>query len=189
MQTSRMVLANSTLIFATLLVAGGCSSSPYVSGYAFYPQPAVVPVFHQAPGAASPQKPLTMLATVLGIRREDSQRHIPTSVEIRLRFENDGNAAVEFDPRTLELVTGTLRPFGPPRTSPPQPTMIPPGQSRTVMALFAFPPGARPRDMNLSYLRLRCYVNIERQPVLLNAYFHQAVPETGYDDYPPEWGP
>ena len=111
------------LAFATLLVVliGGCAEPVYVPDYTFVPQPAVVDVVRRDTGGGQPPvRPLTVLVTVSGVRYEDAAHHVPRSVEIRLRFENNGALPVQFDPNTLDLVTGSLRPFEQPSVVPAQ---------------------------------------------------------------------
>lgn len=170
----RLAVALCGLLFA----ASGCSQqSPYVSGYSFYPQPAVVDVVQR--GAAQPmqqaqQTPLTVLASVLGIRRADPKHSIPESVAVRLRFENNGTSRVTFDPHSLELVTGTLQAFMPPITTPSYPIEIAPGQRQEVNAYFPFPPNMTASQMNLQNLRLRWEVRIDNYPVIQTALFQRA---------------
>ncbi|HXE56036.1 MAG TPA: hypothetical protein VN541_23625 [Tepidisphaeraceae bacterium] len=176
-----------------LSLAGGCSNSPYVSGYSYYPQPAVVQVFRRAGAAQSgqaSQTPLTALATVLGIHQGDQKQHIPYSVAIRLRFENNGPSRVSFDPHTLELVTGTLMAFAPPITEPPNATVLGPGQRQEFVAYFPFPPNIKADQMNLEHFRLRWQVQIDNYPVVQTALFDRAQSgEPGYDQPPPQSPP
>lgn len=168
-----------------LLFAGGCGSQTYVSGYSFYPQPAVVEVRQRG---NSGQVPMTVLASVLGIRNPDSQRHTPYAVAIRLRLENNGPAQTLFDPGTLELVTGTLRPFPRPQVDPPTTLVLSAGQRQEVTAYFPLPPGTSPDQMNLSNLRLRWQMRVDNYSVPQTALFQRvAGPDPNYysDTAPP----
>lgn len=161
-----------------LLMAPGCASQPYVPGYYFYPQPATVEVYHRGAG---PQTPLTVLASVLGVRRADPEHHIPYSMAVRLRLENNGDALIQFDPHSMELVTGTLRAFGPPLTNPVQPVDLAPGQRPEVTAYFPFPPGTTVSQINLDNLRLRWEVRIDNYSVQQTAIFERTAPDYSYD--------
>lgn len=157
-----------TVLIIGLLGSAGCRPSVYVRGYAFYPQPAAVEVLSR--GGEQPS-PLTVLISVLGVHKQDVRKNIPYSVVLRLRFENTGSIPVVFDPRTLDLVTGTLQPFEPALPQPDLPVTIPPGRRITVSAKFPFPSGRTPSDMDLSHLRLRWEVTIDKYPVVQTAAF------------------
>ena len=172
---SRWLLA----FVAGLLLVSGCSSSPYVSGYTYYPQPATVEVLRR--GSNLPP-PLSVLVSILGIHRGDPKHSIPYSVVVRMRFENIGQSRVSFDPRTLELVTGTLRSFPPPIVEPPQPVELAPGQRRELTAYFPFPPNTKASQMNLKNLRLRWEVKIDAYTVPQTALFERVE----RDEYYPE---
>jgi len=118
----RMLPRRPILPLASLLLAG-CAQSQYVPGYAFYPEPAAVQVAHPT-SPQNQQVPLTVLATVVGVRNADANAHVPSSVAVHLRFENNGPSRVLFDPRTLELSNGQLRVFPPPQTDPARVLMI-----------------------------------------------------------------
>jgi hypothetical protein len=161
-----------------LLMAPGCATQPFVSGYYFYPQPATVEVYHRGAGQ---QTPLTVLASVLGVRRADTKHHIPYSMAVRLRLENNGDATIQFDPHSMELVTGTLRAFRPPLTNPAQPVDLAPGQRRDVTAYFPFPAGTTASQTNLDNLRLRWEVRIDNYSVQQTAMFERTAPDYSYD--------
>ena len=143
---------------------GGCAGGGYEAGTQYEPQPALVEVLHRT-GAAPQQVPLTVLASVKGVRQGDARTGTPRAVELRLRFENHGPSHVEFDPGSLELTTGVLRDFPPPRATPPAPIELSPGQSQTVTALFPLPVGLDARSPELDHLRLRWRVNVNGQSV------------------------
>ena len=148
----------------------GCSSQPYEPGVYYEPQPALVEVVYRAAGQPQ-QVPLTVLASVQGIRRAEAKAGIPQSMEIRLRLENHGPSHVEFDPGSLELTTGALRTFPPARVQQPSPVELSPGQSQTIIADFPLPGGLDTRSPELDHLRLRWRVTINGQPVPQTALF------------------
>jgi hypothetical protein len=151
-------------------ITGGCGLQAYESGVYYEPQPALVEVVHHA--ASQPQLvPLTVLASVRGIRRADPKAGIPESVEVRLRLENHGPSHVEFDPGSLELTTGALRNFPAPRVQPPTPVGLSPGQTQTITGDFPLPGGLDQRSAELDHLRLRWRVTINGQPVPQTALF------------------
>lgn len=157
-------------MLASFVALPGCGSGTYEPAAYYEPQPALVEVVYRAAGQAQ-QVPLTVLASVRGIRRADSKAGTPPSVEVRLRLENHGPSSVEFDPGSLELTSGSLRDFSPPRADPPAPTDLSPAQSRTITAAFPFPPGLDDRSAELDHLRLRWRVTINGQSVPQTALF------------------
>jgi len=175
----RQVLA--AIAGAALLVGGGCAHSPYVSGYTFYPQPAAAEVYHQV--GTQEQTPVTVLASVLGVQRPDPDRRIPFAIVVRLRIENNGTAPVTFDPKSLELVTGMLRTFGPPDVRPPRQIDLAPGERQVVTATFPFPSNSDPGNFSLSALRLRWQLRVDGYPVPQAAVFVRSRPDYTYDSY------
>jgi len=151
--------------------SAGCAPEPYVSGYQYYPQPAVVDVKQRGAN----QVPMTVLVTIVGVRNADRDTHRPYAVEVRLRFENNGPASAVFDPGTLDLVTGALQPFPRPQVQPPVQLNLAPGQRAEATALFPLPPGATPGQMDLNNLRVRWQVRVNNYPVPQTALF-QRVP-------------
>ena len=175
MNQHNAILAITGAMFVTLLTAGCTSTaSPYVPGFRYAPEPALVDVFRKGTTRQSP--PLSVMASIIGVRRGGRGADTPQSVEVRLRFENNGPSHVSFDPHSLELVTGTLQAFGPPIVRPPGPLELNGGQSATLTALFPFPPGTGYRTLVLDTLRLRWQVQIDNKPVPQTAYFERASP-------------
>src|ERR1700722_20340014 len=127
---SRRVIRLGIVTILISLIAG-CAHSVYVPDYTFAPQPAVVDVVRRDNAGA---QPLTVLATVFGVRNADESSRLPRSVEVRLRFENNGAASVHFDPNTLDLVTGSLRGFEPPILAPPHVLNLAPGERAAMTA-------------------------------------------------------
>jgi hypothetical protein len=156
-------------LLAMALAAGGCSQ-PYVSGYSYYPQPATVEVLRRD---GDQRSPLMVLASVLGVHNADDKQGIPYSVVVRMRFEDVGQSKVAFDPASLELVTGSLRPFERPRVIPPGPMTLSPGDRRELTAYFPFPRGVTAEQMNMRNLRLRWEVVIDSTPVIQTAVFER----------------
>lgn len=157
-------------IAGLLLIGGGCAEPPYYSEYTFNPQPAVVQVFQRGDTKAPVA---TVLASITGIRRAETDHNRPPSIDLRLRFENNGQVPINFDPASLDLVTGTLFPFSRPMINPPTPIDLAPGQRAEVMASFPFPPNTTPDRLNLNNLRLRWTVRVSNYPVPQTALFER----------------
>jgi len=157
-------ISSVTLTILLCGALGGCAGRGYEAGMHYEPQPALVEVLHRT-GTVPQQVPLTVLASVKGVRPGDAKTGTPPEVELRLRFENHGPAQVEFDPGSLELTTGALRDFPPPRVTPPAPVELSPGQSQTVTALFPLAPGVDARSPAVDHLRLRWRVSVNGQSV------------------------
>ena len=172
------------VLLGLLFLTAGCEQDPYLPGYSFYPQPAAVNVMHRGP---TEQTPLTTLATVVGVRRPDANKNEPSAIVIRLRFENNGPAHLTFDPQTLELVNGALRPFQSPQVQPAFVLELPPGQKQEITAAFPLPSGFRPEQINLRNLRLRWQVKLDNYDIPQSAIFEQgAGTASSYREAPPE---
>jgi hypothetical protein len=172
------MIRSTYLIFGLLFLAlaGGCSpASPYFTRYRYAPAPALVVVL---PKGGESQKPtLSVMASVIGIRRGGSTANAPPAVEVRMRFENNGPANVTFDPSTLNLVSGTLQPFSKPEIHGPKPVMqLAPGQTQTISVFFPFPHGTDLISMGLDTLRLRWEVQLDKETVLQTAPFERTSP-------------
>ena len=177
MNHTRIQTIAAFLLVGLLSAIGGCSSSSsYVDGFRYAPEPALVDVFRRGSNTQAQSPPLSVMVSIIGVRRADAKAGLPASVEVRLRMEANGPAHVTFDPHTLELVTGSLQPFGAPITQPPTSISLNPGQTQNVSAFFPFPPGTSYRTLILDTLRLRWLVQIDNQTVPQTAYFERASP-------------
>ena len=190
----RIWIASALLVLVGLL--GGCST--YLPDYAYFPSPAlvVIPQDLQPPATqpattqpAMPAEPAAMnvLATVVGVLREDPGKHLPEAVEIRLRLENGAMPAV-FDPAQVQLVTGGLVTLGPATMIPPQPVTLSPGQQVVVLGIFPLPPRFSVSTLDLAGLRLSVPVTINGRPVQAGMNFQRVIPyylERPYPNYYP----
>jgi hypothetical protein len=145
------------LLCLPLLLMIGCATPTFVGGFYYMPHPGLANV-----PATQPSQPpsVAALATVVGIRYPDDQLHLPLSVEVLLRLENNGTEAATFDPQSMQLTTGDLMRFPPAIVGTSTPLNIAPGQSVMLTADFPFP-GGRPFDQyDLSSLHLRWTVQV-----------------------------
>ena len=109
---------------------------------------------------------------------------MPTSVEVRLRIDNNGTHRINFDPRSLSLMDGSLAVFPPPIVRPPTPVVLDPTQSVILTAFFPFPPGLSYEDLDMQTLQLRWKADIDGRRVGQVVYFQRARVYYYYD-YPP----
>jgi hypothetical protein len=144
-----------------LMAVIGCSQ--YDDDYQFSPRPALA----QIP-ATQPQDPppVTVQATVVGVRYADEDNHLPQSVEVRIQMDNNGPDTVVFDPMSMELRNPQLVRLGPPIVRPPTPITLNPSQSAYLSAYFPFPSGVAYDSMDLSSMQLRWRVQIGPRPVV-----------------------
>jgi len=163
-----------------LAILTGCSSSPYVEDYKYTPRPATARIH---PANMPNADVLVSMASVIGVRREDSDQHIPESVEVRLQLDNTGNEQAVFDPQSMRLTTGQLVNFRVPMVRAPSPITLDSLQSTTVTALFPIPENAG----EMETLILRWVVQIKGQPVTQTINFQRVYAESYY--YDPYWAP
>jgi hypothetical protein len=163
-----------------LMLMVGCGpSSPYVSGYYYDPHPLVAALPTTQP---SQPPPVSAYATIIGIRLPDEAQHIPLSMEVRLRIDDNSPDPVTLDPRSMDLSTGDLVRFDPAITTPMAPVTINPGESAMITAEFPFPPGSTYSQFNLEALQWRWALQVGPQHVDQVADFKQVV-EPNYGPY------
>lgn len=156
----------------------GCSQ--YLNDVSYVPRPAVADV---PPTPPQQIPPVSAMASVIGVRYDDPRNQIPSSVEVRLRLDNNGPGSVVFSPTTMELSNGELQKFSEPIIHPPDPVSLVQGQSAYVTAYFPFPPGHSYYDTDYSSFQLRWRVQIAGKIVGQGAYFRREYPT--YYDYGP----
>jgi hypothetical protein len=167
----------------------GCSPSPYVEDYFYVPRPVVknMPATH-------PSEPPTVsaFATVVGIRTADKKQSIPESIEVRLRIDNNGSQAIEFNPRSMQLTSGSLFRFPAPILESAGAVTVSSGESALVAASFPFPEGKSYKNLDLQTLILRWELRIGSKRIWQVANFHRQYPRYYYDPYwyygEPYWG-
>jgi hypothetical protein len=167
------------LVGALLFAAVGCS--PYVDDYYYAPRPALAEI---PPAAGEQAPPLSASVSVIGIHREDRHEHIPLSVEVRLRLDNDGSHTLQFDPKSLALSDGSLAAFLPPIVRPPDRITLAPAESVMLDIFFPFPDGVDYEDLDMQSLQIRWQVLIDGKRVGQVVYFHRIV-TVYYRPYPP----
>ncbi len=161
------------------IFSSGCSV--YESGFRFAPHPGIVEI----PSTQSAQGPaVSTSVSVIGVRKDDSTDHLPASVEVRLRFDNNGLQPVTFNPHTLQLLNGELLKFPPPILDSHDSINLNSQESAVVSAYFPFPPGKGADDTDLDSLQLRWNVTVEGRTVGESVNFRRSVPVY----YEPYWG-
>jgi len=174
---SRVWFIVSALVLFT--VAAGCSQ--YLGDFRYSPQQALAEI-----PSTQPQQPpvVSVLAMVIGVHCENQNEGIPTSVEVRLRVQNNGPAPVVFQSPSLELTNG-VDIFPPPVVRPAQPIMLGPSDFAVVSAYFPIPPGRSWNTTDLTWLQLRWREDIAGETVGQVVDFHRV-----YNVYytTPYWG-
>ena len=130
--------------------------------------------------------PVASMASVIGVRRADDKAELPACVEVRLRVEDSGTHIVKFDPRSLDLINGSLWKFPPAIVRPPEIVTIRPGEAALIGAYFPFPPGKDWDDIDMESLQLRWTVLIDGKVAEQAAYFRRIWRRYYY--YDPYWG-
>ncbi len=161
-----------------LVLLMGCSA--YLPDFYYYPHPGSVQV-----GATQPSDspPVSVFATVVGVRKADDQQHIPFSVEIRLRVDNNAGEGVSFDPKSIDLTAGDLQRFGPPVTDLHSVVTLEPGKSMVLIANFPFPATEADSGTDLDSLQLRWPMHIGTRSVAAVLNFHRVDDDYDYRPY------
>jgi hypothetical protein len=171
-----------------LPLIAGCSV--YVGDVSFVPHPAVADV---PPTPPQQTPPVSAMASIIGVRYDSPSEQLPSSVEVRLRVDNNGPGNVVFSPTSMELSNGELQKFPPPIVRPPDPVSLVQGQSAYVTAYFPFPPGHSLYDTDYGSFQLRWRVQIDGKIVGQGAFFRRQYStyyDYGYGGYGPYpyWG-
>jgi hypothetical protein len=145
-----------------------CACQTYDSRFAFEPAPHGTTVTRKDNDEAAAR----VLASVVGVRRADSDTQRPREIETRVRVENVGQEPITFDPQSLVLVTADLVELQPTLVEPPSIPEIPPGGDATVTAYFPVPGGGGSYDARtLAGLDMRWHLRIGARPVSGNSQF------------------
>lgn len=180
------------LLLALSLVSVLVGCSPYVGDYQYYPRPALAEIPSTQPQAEPP--PLSVLASIVGVRYEDRGANLPSSVEVRLQVENNSEQPAIFEAGSLALINGELLTFGPPILFPPATRIqLQPMQQMTMTAFFPFPPGRSYVNTDLNSFQLQWTATVEGRRVKQVVYFRRIAPVyyRPYDPYyyGPYYGP
>ncbi|HTW94264.1 MAG TPA: hypothetical protein VMD30_05705 [Tepidisphaeraceae bacterium] len=160
-----------------LALVTGCEQETYY----YSPNPAIAQI-PPTPPQQSP--PLTAMATVVGVVDANQKQGIPESVDVRLRLEDTGTDPISFDPRSMDLIDGSLMEFLPPRVQQ-TPVTLQPTEAASVDALFPFPPGYSASNTNMSSMELRWQVQIGKgAPIVQVVDFHRIYPTYYEQPYP-----
>ena len=173
-----MIKLRGSVLCVAVLFLIGCAGPTYVGGYYYLPHPGLANV-----PASQPSQPpaVASLATVVGVRYPDDQLHLPLSVEVRLRLENNGSEPAVFDPKFMQLTTGDLVRFPPAIVNSSGPINIPVGQTALITADFPFPDSRAFDEYDLSSLHLRW-------TVLVGSRTCEQIVDFRLDDYPRYYG-
>lgn len=179
----------STLFLLAFVV--GCS--PYMDDFRYVPRPALAEIPATPPQTAPP---LSVYASVIGVRYDSPDEQLPACVEVRLQLNNNGPQTVTFDPRTMTLSDGSLSAFSPPILQPSGLVTLAPNQATSYGAFFPFPPGRNSDNTDLNSLQLRWTVQLDGRSMSQTVLFNRSVRYYYYSDpypypyYPyPYWGP
>ena len=151
-----------------VMLMGGCSK--YLDGYYYAPRPALVEVPAQDPKAVPP---VSSLVSVVGIHVKDHDEHLPLSVEVRMRLENNGPGTLTFDPGSLQLMDGSLLQFRPPILDQRTPITLPPMRAAVVSAFFPFPQGHDNHNTDLEVLQMRWQIRTDDHNGEMGTTFHR----------------
>jgi hypothetical protein len=168
---TRRLLPVVTLLF--LAFAAGCSSDS--EEFRYNPSTAIAEV-----RSASATPAVTAMVSVVGVHANEKDGS-PDSIQIRMRFENNGSETVTFDPRTLDLTTPLLLPFPPPIVLPPGPLTVAPLQAGNLTVQFPLPPLPHGSE-DLNSLQLDWSIQIGGKKVSQSVRFRRVVPSNYYYD-------
>jgi hypothetical protein len=142
-----------------IVLLSGCSV--YDNSYRYAPRPIEIKV---APPQNPDQTAAGVLISVIGVRHSDQESHLPASVELRFRVENQSAQDITFETNRLALFGGDLGAFEAPIVRPPELMPIEPGKTQYVRVYFPFPRGDR-YQVDLEGLSLRWALKVDGVPI------------------------
>lgn len=165
-------LAFSLLVTAPLL--GGCVGKYYDARFG--------PQTTEAVAASSLGGQARSIVSFIGVRRKDRESGAPPQVEFRMRVENMGAVACTLEQHSLQLLSGTLEPFGAAQLSSSDAPLIAPGASANYEILFPPAEGRSIDSIDLRSLNLRWAIAFDGESVTNGMTFERVVP--AYYDSP-----
>lgn len=179
------------LLVAFLLAASlGCRST-YDMRYRYQPRPAVL---HVAVEKESPDTPVHVLVSVVGVRSEKAEVH-PGTLEVRMRVDNTSPLRAAVDPASLKLFSADLKEFGRAFVEPATAVYAGPDSAAELTAYFPFPtkPGWGVWDVEGVGLRWTLLLadgggNVQ-QSLAQSMAFNRRRPIRDYPDYYEEYEP
>lgn len=158
------------LALSLLPLATSCVGKYYDARYG--------PQTTEAQAAASrPDAQARSIVSYIGIRRADEATGAPPQVEFRLRVENLGSVPCTLVQHSLQLLSGTLEPFGAAQLSSPDAPVIAPGASANYEVLFPPPEGRAIRSIDLRALNLRWAIDFDGETTTNGMTFERIGPE------------
>jgi len=155
-----------TILAAALLT--GCASKYYDARF--------VPPTTEAIATASNGAQARSVVSYVGVRRKDRKTGAPVQVEFRMRVENLGQVACTLEQHALQLLSGSLEPFGAAQLASDDAPVIPPGGSANYDVLFPIPADRRVDDVDLRSLNLRWAIAFDGETVTNGFTFERLVP-------------
>jgi len=173
---SRSPLGRSIVFSVLLLVAMaiGCKAnkpSPYVTKFKFMP-PAHTAELRVDQPYANTAPAATVTTTIGGVRNDENDSGIPSSIEVRITVDNRGPGVVSIDPGSLDLHAGSTLEFPPPQTEPSSTLVVQPSSSRTLMAYFPFPRGETYDTTKLKEVRVTYVAKLDDRSFPQTAVFN-----------------
>jgi hypothetical protein len=163
------------LALVAVALVGVCACSAYDSRYQFDPRPNEIGL--TVPGVED--RVASVLVSVLGVHKRDTEHDIPASVELRLRIDSMSDEEIGLDPAGLRLFAANLEEFPRP-VVPGGPLAVAPHDSGTMTAYFPFPDGKVPGHYDLSGLSARWTLRIGERASTGNATFTRRTRDTDY---------
>lgn len=116
------------------------------------------------------------VVTLVGVRRKDSKSGAPPQVEFRMRVENLGSVPCTLEQHSLQLLSGTLEPFGAAQLVSSDPPLIAAGTSANFTLLFPPAEGRRIDNIDLRSLNLRWAIAFDGEVVTNGMTFERVLP-------------
>jgi hypothetical protein len=152
---------------------GACSA--YDTRYEFEPRP--LEVGHVVPDKED--RVASVLVSVIGVRKRDTEQGIPASVELRLRVDSATDDEIRVPPASVQLFAANLEKFPDP-VIPGGELVVPARGSGTMTAYFPFPDGKVPGAYDLEGVSVRWTLNVGGHDSTGNATFSRRLRDTGY---------
>jgi len=159
-------------VLIVLMLLAGCAT--HSARYRYQPHP--VELIESTEGTRAARA----MVSIVGLRLKDREADTPAGMDLAVRLENIDADRVTFDPASLQLLTGELRPFANAIVEPAEPVELARGESANFRALFPLTAEVNATNADFDGLNVRLTMTVDGERVTRSATFEREQRERLY---------